>query len=156
MTHRQNGNMDGDAIAGTFTWLGQEANYLKWLTGHPGLLWVIGKPGVGKSTLIHFIIDSLDNSRVPGRLVIASFFVHGRGGPGQKTPLSIFRSLLHQILLQLPKACIKFTPEYNGRYCTQGDYDKQWTWQLRELQKFFLDYILEAAESHIVRIYIDA
>ena len=156
MTNRRNKNKDDNAIAGTCGWVRYETSYSKWLTGHPGLLWIVGKPGAGKSTLIQFILDSPDNSQVQGRLITASFFVHGRGGPGQKAPLSLFRSLLHQILLQIPTARNRFSPEFHRRLFTQGEYEKKWTWQLRELQKFFRDYILEAAESQIVRIFVDA
>src|SRR5271163_4980097 len=39
----------------------------------------------------------------PKKLVVASFFFHGRGADMQKTPLGLFRSLLHQILDQIPE-----------------------------------------------------
>ncbi|EMT69606.1 Protein SERAC1 [Fusarium odoratissimum] len=53
----------------------------------------------GKSVLMKFAVDTM--SRRKSGETIASFFIHGRGIPLQRTPLGIFRALLNSLLILL-------------------------------------------------------
>jgi hypothetical protein len=83
-----------------------------WLRSHDGgpqIFWVRGKPGSGKSTLMRFIQrrlthhpDLLDLG--DGRRVLqAHHYFWNPGTPIQKSISGLLRTLLHQILKQLPK-----------------------------------------------------
>ena len=83
----------------TCTWLLQHPRYQFWQR-EGGLLWISGKPGAGKSTLMEFArrteADIVENS---GTLII-SFYFHGRGTDLQKSTVGLMRSLLHELLLR--------------------------------------------------------
>ena len=89
----------------TCRWLLGKSEYLDWLdpsklSEHHGLLWIKGKPGAGKSTLMKFIFDAARKS-IKDRIII-SFFFNARGERLEKSILGTYRSLLHQLLEQLP------------------------------------------------------
>ena len=94
-----------NAHARTCRWLLKNSKYLDWLDTtklgeHHGFLWIKGKPGTGKSTLMKF---ALANARktMKDRIVI-SFFFNARGENLEKSTLGTYRSLLLQLLQQLP------------------------------------------------------
>src|SRR5437762_2502178 len=85
---------------GTCAWLLAHPKYRTWLNQFPGLLWIKGKPGAGKSTLIKYALRETEKQQ-PLDYTVASFFFHGRGTSIQRTALGLFRSLLHQILIKI-------------------------------------------------------
>ncbi|KAK0652759.1 hypothetical protein B0T16DRAFT_347215, partial [Cercophora newfieldiana] len=94
------------AHAETCRWLLKWPEYLNWLDNgllpqHHGFLWIKGKPGAGKSTLMKF---ALDNARktMKDRTII-SFFFNARGGSLEKSTAGMYRSLLLQLLQRLPR-----------------------------------------------------
>ena len=94
------------AHAETCRWLLKRPEYLDWLNAdqrhqHHGFLWIKGKPGAGKSTLMNF---ALANSRktMKGRTII-SFFFNARGTSLEKSTTGMYRSLLLQLLQRLPR-----------------------------------------------------
>lgn len=70
------------------------------LKDHHGFLWINGKPGAGKSTLMKFLVHRMEmtSSREP----TVSFFFNARGGDMEKTTVGMYRSLLYQLLVKLP------------------------------------------------------
>ena len=83
----------------TCTWLLEHPEYQNWTSSQSrGVLWIQGKPGSGKSTLMHFLVEHLKAKAELDQSVVCSFFIHGRGSKLQKTPIGLYRSLLHQIL----------------------------------------------------------
>ncbi|KAK2036858.1 hypothetical protein LZ31DRAFT_571148 [Colletotrichum somersetense] len=80
--------------------------YLAWLNPrqmkeHRGFLWIRGKPGAGKSTIMKFIyLRTKKTRKTPG--VIASFFFHARGEKLQKSVAGMYRSLILQLLEGYP------------------------------------------------------
>ncbi|KAK6507840.1 hypothetical protein TWF481_006262 [Arthrobotrys musiformis] len=93
------------AHAKTCRWFLEHPDYQAWLDSerlseHHGFLWIRGKPGAGKSTMMKFIYtETKKNQR--GR-VVASFFFHARGESLQKSVLGMYRSLLLQLLEGYP------------------------------------------------------
>lgn len=96
------------AHAQTCEWLLTTPIYLKWLDPshrdqHYGFLWIKGKPGAGKSTLMKFVLaNALDktNKKINAE-VIVSFFFNARGNELEKSTVGMYRSLLLQLLEQL-------------------------------------------------------
>ncbi|KAK1751198.1 hypothetical protein QBC47DRAFT_464378 [Echria macrotheca] len=85
-----------EAHAETCKWLLKRPEYLDWLSEdqkhrHHGFLWIKGKPGAGKSTLMNF---ALANSRktMKGRTII-SFFFNARGSSLEKSTAGIYLGL---------------------------------------------------------------
>src|SRR5437667_12017894 len=88
----------------TCHWILQHKAYINWKSRYDRLLWIKGHPGTGKSTLMAYLYRSLRaNER---RIVCLNFFFHGNGTTLQKSPLGMFRSLLHQIYTQTLEARI--------------------------------------------------
>ncbi|KAL7972633.1 hypothetical protein HDV63DRAFT_393258 [Trichoderma sp. SZMC 28014] len=93
------------AHAETCKWLQKSAEYLDWLDpgkihDHHGFLWIKGKPGAGKSTIMKFALATARKSMGDG--IIISFFFNARGGSLEKSTIGMYRSLLLQLLQQLP------------------------------------------------------
>ncbi|KAF4866652.1 Vegetative incompatibility protein HET-E-1 [Colletotrichum siamense] len=90
----------------TCDWLLHDELYRKWVTPssaahRSGFLWISGKPGAGKSTVMKFIFKSA--SEVHGDSVaITSFFFNARGSALEKSTFGLYRSLLHQLLRRFP------------------------------------------------------
>ncbi|KAK7908713.1 hypothetical protein PG985_016016 [Apiospora marii] len=64
------------------------------------LLWIRGKAGAGKSTLMKFLYSEVRRKRSGATVV--SFFFNARGDYLEKSITGMYRSLLKQILTQLP------------------------------------------------------
>ncbi|GKT68425.1 NACHT and ankyrin domain protein [Colletotrichum tofieldiae] len=96
------------AHAKTCRWFLSHPDYQAWLhpsrmEEHRGFLWIRGKPGAGKSTIMKFIYLQTKKKRTretPG--VIASFFFHARGEQLEKSVAGMYRSLLLQLLEGYP------------------------------------------------------
>ncbi|KAL9616341.1 MAG: hypothetical protein Q9160_008784 [Pyrenula sp. 1 TL-2023] len=89
----------------TCKWLLKDPQYLDWLDvgklhEHHGFLWMKGKPGTGKSTLMKFAFANARKT-MKDRLVI-SFFLNARGEDLEKSTIGTYRSLLLQLLERLP------------------------------------------------------
>jgi ankyrin repeat protein len=90
----------------TCEWLLGTPDYIDWLDDvkqheHHGFLWIKGNPGTGKSTLIKF---ALANAQAAKRdTVILYFFFNARGNDLEKSTIGMYRSLLLQLLEQVPE-----------------------------------------------------
>ncbi|PLN86801.1 hypothetical protein BDW42DRAFT_182208 [Aspergillus taichungensis] len=94
------------AHAETCRWFLDHPDYKAWLdlrqlTQHHGFLWISGKPGAGKSTIMKFAYSSMKRIRNKGA-VIASFFFNARGDYLEKSIIGMYRSLLLQLLEGYP------------------------------------------------------
>ncbi|CAG8057083.1 unnamed protein product [Penicillium olsonii] len=91
----------------TCQWLLSHPDYEKWLDPgksiqHHGFLWISGKAGTGKSTIMKFAYANMkrkDHNRGP---LTAAFFFNARGGYLEKSILGMYRSLLLQLLKGYP------------------------------------------------------
>ncbi|EWZ00274.1 hypothetical protein FOYG_00157 [Fusarium oxysporum NRRL 32931] len=101
----------------TCRWFLKHPDYLSWIdrrqtSQHHGFLWIRGKPGAGKSTIMKFIyLESRMKDRKYQSLT-ASFFFNARGGLLEKTVTGMYRSLLLQLFHGYPDLeCIVDDPE---------------------------------------------
>src|SRR5947207_293860 len=140
----------------TCAWLLKHENFLGWLAQQRGLLWVRGKPGAGKSTLLKYALQETRRHSLQNRLVVASFFFHGRGAEIQKTPEGLFRSLLHQLLERTPNILSELNKTFNNKVRTVGEPKKEWEWHPRELQDLLTASLAEVGKAYTVRIFVDA
>jgi ankyrin repeat protein/nucleoside phosphorylase len=94
------------AYSTTCEWILRHSDYVDWLdvdkhTQHHGFLWVNGKPGAGKSTLMKYAYTDT-NKRTTKDNVCISFFFNARGDDLEKSTIGMYRYLLFQLLKTLP------------------------------------------------------
>ncbi|KAL6901688.1 hypothetical protein GGI43DRAFT_364600 [Trichoderma evansii] len=141
------------AYAGTCKWLQESAEYNIWLdpnkiTDHHGFLWIRGNPGAGKSTIMKYaLITARETMR---DRILLSFFFNARGGDLEKSTLGMYRSLLLQLLQQLPGLqdaldLSKFTTYH----------DEGYQWHIESLKSLF-HQALESIQTSKVVCFIDA
>ncbi|KAF8523952.1 hypothetical protein BU17DRAFT_85441 [Hysterangium stoloniferum] len=136
---------------GNRTWILDHDDYKRWFDGQRGLLWIRGKPGAGKSTALN---NAFQTAKAAHRKeVVASFFFFRRGDPTQNSLVSLFRSLLHQILDKDRTALAQLTEKYkNKRTIHAGEV----TWHEDELKDFMQTIITDGSAARSIRIYVDA
>ncbi|KAJ5151429.1 Pfs NACHT and ankyrin domain protein [Penicillium canariense] len=98
---------DSPALTKTCQWLLRHPDYETWLDPakliqHHGFLWISGKPGAGKSTIMKFVYKSMKSKARHKDVVIASFFFNARGEYLEKSISGMYRSLLLQLLEGYP------------------------------------------------------
>ncbi len=140
------------ALADTCQWLLETASFRDWLDPemldeHHGFLWIKGKPGAGKSTLMKF---ALQNSQEAKRSNIIFFFFNARGDDLEKSTAGMYRSLLLQLFERLPRLrhvlnCFRLTMK-NGSI-------PRWTTQ--HLKSLFSQALHDLGESPLM-MFIDA
>jgi Ankyrin repeats (3 copies)/NACHT domain len=141
----------------TCAWLLKHETFLEWMHQPRGLLWIRGKPGAGKSTLLKYVLQETEKLELPpNRLVVASYFFHGRGAEIQKVTLGLFRSLLHQLLEKVPEMLSELTQTFKSKLETQGEPEKDWKWHPMELQELLAASLLKVGNAYTLRIFIDA
>ncbi|KAI1614995.1 heterokaryon incompatibility protein-domain-containing protein [Exophiala viscosa] len=95
-----------NAYSTTCQWLLRHSAYLEWmdpkqLPQHRGFLWLNGKPGAGKSTLIKFAYAHAERVRCENEVLI-SFFFNARGDELEKSTTGMYRALLYQLMNKAP------------------------------------------------------
>lgn len=138
----------------TCTWLDEHTSYNVWQSQQRGFLWIKGKPGAGKSTLMKYAFSNAVNKDAGRNCVIASFFIHGRGGLLQKTSLGLYRSILHQILPHFPSQLSKLASIVQTKEKQHGP--GCWNWRDGELFDFLSETIIAVAGDIPIVLYIDA
>ena len=151
-----NMNQREDLVTGaatdTCTWLLDNENYTTWVAQPHALLWIVGNPGAGKSTLLRYALQEASRSTD----VVASFFFFGRGSDLQKSSCGLFRSLLHQLLKQIPEMLSDFITIYETKLDDKQKSESECEWSEAELQNFLDKWILSAARDRPIQIYVDA
>lgn len=92
------------AYAETSRWVLSTAEFTKWrdsALADRNLLWIKGKPGAGKSTIIRTLVDHLKHD-TPDSIVI-SFFFNARGRPLERSIEGLYRTMLYQLLNGRPE-----------------------------------------------------
>ncbi|GFF34521.1 LOW QUALITY PROTEIN: ankyrin repeat domain-containing protein 50 [Aspergillus udagawae] len=142
------------AHAKTCRWLLSKPEYLDWLDNtklgeHHGFLWMKGKPGTGKSTIMKF---ALANARKTMKdRIIMSFFFNARGEDLEKSTVGLYRALLSEILERVPELqCVFDTLEL--RVWNSGGHHQ---WGIELLKDLLEQAILRLEQSSLV-CFIDA
>jgi ankyrin repeat protein len=143
----------GIAHRDTCSWLYTRAEYLRWQdpefrAEHHGFLWIKGKPGAGKSTLMKHALQNTQNLGQP-EITIVSFFFNARGHELEKTTEGMYRSLLHQVYKAFPDRLPKVLPDVSSE-------SKSHIWQLPVLQDMLREAFLNFGNTAQFTCYIDA
>jgi ankyrin repeat protein len=148
------GEAKHDMYPQTCHWILEHETYRSWTNQDHGLLWVKGKPGSGKSTIMSFLYSKL-RSETTQEVLILEFFFHGRGSTLQKTPIGMLRTLLHQAIRESP-VVRPATRDIFKKKEMHGISGIDWHWQLHELEDMVRQVILEISKSRDILIFIDA
>ncbi|KXS99857.1 hypothetical protein AC578_4468 [Pseudocercospora eumusae] len=94
----------------------------------------------------------------PPDILVASFFFHRRGDSLQRTTLGLFRSLLHQILLQDRELLSEFmsVTRFQQRCDNEGEVGVKWDWTASGLRENLNQCVLKYAEKRLILLYVDA
>ncbi|KAK3343473.1 hypothetical protein B0T25DRAFT_485826, partial [Lasiosphaeria hispida] len=138
----------------TCKWLLKRPEYLDWLNAiktpqHHGLLWIRGKPGTGKSTLMKFALTS--SRRTMKDRTVLSFFFNARGSHLEKSTSGMYRSLLLQLLERLPRLQTIFESLGFASWNTHI----QHTWSIETLKDGFEQAVHHLGETPTI-CFIDA
>ncbi|KAF2469565.1 uncharacterized protein BDR25DRAFT_263443, partial [Lindgomyces ingoldianus] len=148
------------AAIDTCTWLLKHPKFIEWREQKRRLLWIRGKPGAGKSTLMKYALEtSIGESAAPNaRTIVLSFFFHGRGNELQKSSEGFYRSILHQILSRAPFAADSMLRNFDQHVFNRGKPGQAWNWHIREYQKHLISTLEMLSEKFkvSVRIFVDA
>jgi ankyrin repeat protein len=143
----------GIAHRDTCSWLYTRTEYLRWQdpgsrAEHHGFLWIKGKPGAGKSTLMKHALHHAQSIKQMN-ITILSFFFNARGQELEKTTEGMYRSLLHQVF----KTCSDRLP---GIVPSHSSDPKDNSWQLPILQTMLREALLNFGNTTEFICYIDA
>ncbi|KUM65315.1 hypothetical protein ACN42_g1775 [Penicillium freii] len=138
----------------TCQWILELEKYKSWRSQSRGLLWIKGKPGAGKSTLMLFLHDKLKRD-VDGGIRLEFFFT-ARGTEMQRTPLGMLRSLLSQIFDRDATVRSQVSKAYEERCRPFGYSERGWEWPRVVLEELLAGTILASASRQHIMIFVDA
>ncbi|RDW87769.1 hypothetical protein BP5796_03463 [Coleophoma crateriformis] len=139
----------------TCNWILEHENHKRWRYENRGLLWIKGKPGSGKSTLMAFLYGHLQKVPPVERGLSLDYFFHRRGVELQKSINGMLRSFLCQLYIKVPSVRkVIFRPFQEKRLF--GEAGAAWQWQPKELRDLFIEAVVVAATSMKMTIFVDA
>ena len=80
----------------TCHWLVSLAAYQNWSLKGCGFLWLKGKAGAGKSTLMKHALEEVRAIHRGSGTIVTGYFHDTRGSPLEKSVVGLFRSILYQ------------------------------------------------------------
>ncbi|KAF1927259.1 uncharacterized protein M421DRAFT_6446 [Didymella exigua CBS 183.55] len=137
----------------TCEWIFEISQFQRWcdrsdLQSHNGVLWIKGKPGAGKSTLMKHIWQN--GSQFFRDHVTVAYFFNARGEKLEKTPLGMLRSITCQ-LLEHDLLYERFLPHFRDK----EEKHERWEWREAELKEF-LRLQAKTPQLQPLLIHIDA
>lgn len=134
----------------TCVWITKTREYKDWLDinkmeDHHGFLWMRGKAGSGKSTLIKSTLRSFQNSKSSKGTTVIHFFFNARGAELEKTTRGMYRALLVQLLEILQKKMPHFQRDVFKSAAIK-------TWNVREGREWSVAILEELFENAILSI----
>ncbi|KAI1410484.1 hypothetical protein F5Y13DRAFT_167857, partial [Hypoxylon sp. FL1857] len=133
----------------TCKWFLKTAQYQEWLDAteydkHGGFLWIKGKPGAGKSTLMKSTFSHVQRTFKKQGTIVVSFFFNARGEELEKSTVGLYRSLLLQLLEihpELQYVLDPIRPEHQ--------------WSIESLESLIEEVVCATQEASLV-YFIDA
>jgi ankyrin repeat protein len=138
----------------TCNWLFEQLEYKQWLDrnlvdDHYGFLWIKGKPGAGKSTMMKHAL--FKTKKLLAGAVIISFFFTARGSILEKSTLGMYRSLLLQLLI----AISSLQDDFVCMFSQMRKHSDVYEWNIEELQEFLIT-ATKSLQQHRLVCFIDA
>ncbi|KAK5467687.1 hypothetical protein LTS15_000660 [Exophiala xenobiotica] len=148
------------AYADTCKWLLLRPDYQGWLmpekqacTRSDNFFWIKGKPGAGKSTMMKFILANIEEQVNTTNTIILSFFFNARGVNLEKSMMGLYRSLLFQLLSEVPSL-----QDVLDSFPSSAPTSREWypcDWNLETVQRLF-EQAVQKSRQHSLICHIDA
>lgn len=140
----------------TCMWLLEQPEYRNWLDPdkipeHHGFLWIKGKPGVGKSTMMKYALARAREEM--SDTTVISFFFNARGEALERSALGMYRSLLFQLLTATPQVQNQSDILLAS---TKQRYSNCYQWHNEELKDILTSIIRSLGRHHRLCCFIDA
>lgn len=146
----------------TCEWILTHRNFQAWNRDGPGVLWIKGYPGSGKSTLIEYLLTLVEQTQatkdVGLKVHTLSFFLHRRGTQLEQSFVGTLRSLLYQILSKNHRLLDLALEQSSMRRPTRNQLggEMSGTWSEGELKLAFTAAITELSTQAPVCLFVDA
>ncbi|KAK8084091.1 hypothetical protein PG996_002872 [Apiospora saccharicola] len=151
------------ALPGSCAWAFDHPAFQAWLDRPQGPLWIKGKPGSGKSTLMEILVEDYENSSKHPDIVSLHFFFVGFGyskNTIRSSPQGMYRTLLLQLLEQAPESTSKFQGYCGQRIgsCRRKGIQFEWDENDSNIIRQHLNIALErlGKADRPVRVFVDA
>ena len=144
-----------DAHPNTCSWITDHKSYTSWISDDRGMLWIKGKPGAGKSTLMAFLYKILKANSISQDDWILEFFFHRRGVDLQRTIQGMLRSLLCQVFIKSLLVRRSVLGLF-GEKSSFGEAGEAWKWQVNELKHLLSNALLQIESSQNCTVFVDA
>ncbi|KAL8405709.1 hypothetical protein RB596_004537 [Gaeumannomyces avenae] len=141
----------------TCKWFLTVPEYIDWqgevkMTESNGVLWIKGKAGTGKSTLMKYLLEGAKKGLGGSRVV--SFFFHARGGELEKSTVGMYRHLIFQILQKMNENDLAAIWKRFIEDCGLEDPAASPHWTVDLLKDLFRAAVL--APGHRLACFVDA
>ena len=113
-----------------------------------GVLWIKGKPGAGKSTLMKHILRYCERKFEDHMIV--SYFFNARGEQLEKTPLGMLRSLVYQLFQGDQSICEKFLDRFHDKQIRSESGKVEW--RAPDLHDFILSVINQSGRPLLLLV----
>ncbi|OBT69998.1 hypothetical protein VE03_00646 [Pseudogymnoascus sp. 23342-1-I1] len=142
------------ATSTTCDWLFSTPEYDQWLhsnlvSEHHGFIWIKGKPGSGKSTIMKRAVEAATNAALPSTII--TFFFNARGSECERSILGMYRSVLLQLISKTPTILDNFSHLFFSKI----KHGKVYKWNVGELQAILIA-IMKNRQEYPVMFFIDA
>lgn len=144
------------ALPDTCTWVFRHEKFTSWSdesqwSEHKGFLWIKGKPGCGKSTIMKTALNWTRRTW-PDYWEIVSYFFNARVSSSfEKSSLGFYQSVTHQLLSALPDFKHSFLRAFLSK--CHGDLIEGWS--ISELQEFLIEVARSSARPPLC-LFVDA
>jgi len=140
------------AQAQTCDWIFETPEFKRWIDptfrpAHHGILWIKGKPGAGKSTVMKHILRMSQKKDDNSKSI--SFFYNARGQGLERSTEGMYRALLHQIVDDVPSLGGMVDSESRPIFKDQG-------WPLELLKDLFREAVRYYQYDRSLTCYVDA
>ncbi|KAL9067842.1 MAG: hypothetical protein Q9157_006683 [Trypethelium eluteriae] len=140
----------------TCEWLFETTEFRKWrdqtdLADHNGVLWLKGKPGAGKSTLMKHALNYCKEEF--GDQLMLAYFFNARGERLEKTALGLLRSIVYQLMQGDNAIRDRFILRFHEK---QTMYEAgELEWRTSDLREFIISEIKQR-HSKPTLLFVDA
>lgn len=139
----------------TCSWILEHATYRVWIDReirphHLGILWISGRAGAGKSTLMKFALSHATKNKREDEIIL-SFFFNARGEEMERTTFGMYRSILWQLLNEVPDLQLLL----NGSDVSRASPRLPSSWTLESLQGLLSKAVKRLGQRRLC-LFIDA
>jgi ankyrin repeat protein len=143
------------AAENTCAWLFEHPSYTNWLDQSSSILWIHGKPGSGKSTIMKYAMQETRH-RMNGlqEELMASFFFNYKQEKSWNFQ-ALFQSLLYQLWLQVPDLMFDRLDLLKRQHTIVERPGKDWYWNVPDLKEHLSILLTRASQNYKICILID-